>query len=105
MWKTGPTVRLVLSKSPSARRVSAQTGQGVARRGVFFTKARYSILYGRDVLGFDFLKKKAGFFNSSGYGLFSIRERLHYLGGSFDIESKLGHGTRVALTAPLKCDS
>jgi len=58
-----------------------------------------------DGAGFEYLKKKAGLSGSSGYGLFSIRERLHYLGGSFDIESKLGHGTRVALTAPLKCDS
>ena len=58
-----------------------------------------------DGAGFEYLKKKVGLSNSSGYGLFSIRERLHYLGGSFDIESKLGHGTRVALTAPLKCDS
>jgi len=58
-----------------------------------------------DGAGFEYLRKKAGLSGSSGYGLFSIRERLYYLGGSFDIESKLGYGTRVALTSPLKCDS
>lgn len=37
-----------------------------------------------------------------GFGLFSIRERLHYLGGGVEIDSKEGQGTRVTLTVPLK---
>jgi signal transduction histidine kinase len=37
---------------------------------------------------------------SNGYGLFSIRERLNHLGGSMQIESKPGGGTRVCLMAP-----
>jgi PAS domain S-box-containing protein len=36
-----------------------------------------------------------------GFGLFSIRERLTYIGGSFEIESAPGRGTKVTLTAPL----
>jgi len=39
---------------------------------------------------------------TGGFGLFSIRERLSYLGGSIDIESKPGQGTLVRLTAPIK---
>jgi CheY-like chemotaxis protein len=35
-----------------------------------------------------------------GWGLFSIRERLTLLGGSFEIESAPGEGTRVRLVAP-----
>jgi PAS domain S-box-containing protein len=35
------------------------------------------------------------------FGLFSIRERLHYIGGTFEIESARGKGTSVTLTAPL----
>lgn len=35
------------------------------------------------------------------FGLFSIRERLKYLGGLMEIESKPGQGTRVTLVAPL----
>jgi PAS domain S-box-containing protein len=35
-------------------------------------------------------------------GLFSVQERLDHLGGSAIIDSTLGQGTRVHLTAPLK---
>ena len=38
---------------------------------------------------------------SPGFGLFGLRERLQYLGGSIGIASNPGRGTRVALTAPL----
>jgi PAS domain S-box-containing protein len=51
--------------------------------------------------GFYPVKKK----DLSGYGLFSIRERLDHLGGSFDIDSKPNQGTRVTLTAPLKLET
>lgn len=37
----------------------------------------------------------------SGSGLFSIRERMRYVGGSLNIESTQGRGTRVCLRAPL----
>ncbi len=47
----------------------------------------------------NFASNKAG-----GFGLFSIRERLNYLGGSLEIDSKPGHGTRVALVMPTKCE-
>ncbi len=36
----------------------------------------------------------------AGYGLFSIRERLKHLGGSMEIASSRGKGTRVLLVAP-----
>ncbi|MFQ5646458.1 MAG: GAF domain-containing sensor histidine kinase [bacterium] len=39
---------------------------------------------------------------SRGFGLFSIKDRLDYLGGSLKIESKPGHGTEITLTASLK---
>jgi len=38
---------------------------------------------------------------SLAYGLFSIRERISLIGGSFGIESAPGQRTRVTLTAPL----
>ena len=37
-----------------------------------------------------------------GFGLFSIRERLEYLGGAMTIKSSPGQGTCVILTVPLK---
>jgi signal transduction histidine kinase len=45
-------------------------------------------------VGFDF---------SSGgneYGLFSVRERMHHLGGILTIASTRGEGTRVSLIVP-----
>jgi len=38
--------------------------------------------------------------SDSGFGLFSIRERLHYLGGQVQVESQNGKGTRVTLMVP-----
>ncbi|MEW6220741.1 MAG: ATP-binding protein [Thermodesulfobacteriota bacterium] len=38
---------------------------------------------------------------SSGFGLFSIRERLSHLGGRLQVRSAPGQGTRVTLFAPL----
>jgi PAS domain S-box-containing protein len=37
-----------------------------------------------------------------GFGLFSIGERLDFLGGQFNLESESGRGTRVMMVAPLK---
>jgi PAS domain S-box-containing protein len=39
---------------------------------------------------------------SSGFGLFSILQRLTQVGGQFDIKSEKGKGTKVILMAPLK---
>jgi PAS domain S-box-containing protein len=36
------------------------------------------------------------------FGLFSIRQRLTYVGGTFDIDSQSGKGTRVMLQGPLQ---
>ncbi|MGA2442126.1 MAG: ATP-binding protein [Tepidisphaeraceae bacterium] len=41
----------------------------------------------------------------SGFGLFSIRERLKHLGGDMDVRSKRGQGTTVTLTVPLALPS
>jgi PAS domain S-box-containing protein len=40
--------------------------------------------------------------HQGGFGLFSTRERLSYLGGRLEIDSKLNEGTRVTLIAPIK---
>ena len=57
-----------------------------------------------DGIGFDTstlgLRRSAG----SGFGLFSIRERLTYLGGDFKINSQPGSGTCVILKAPVKSE-
>jgi PAS domain S-box-containing protein len=40
--------------------------------------------------------------DQNGFGLFSVRERLRFLGGSFRIESETNEGTRAILTIPFK---
>ena len=51
--------------------------------------------------GFDTSQLKPVSKQAKGFGLFSLRERLGYQGGKLDIESNVGRGTRVTITAPL----
>ena len=55
-----------------------------------------------DGMGFDAhnLQHKMG--EPKGFGIFSIRERLTYIGGKFEIQSVTGKGTKVTLQAPLR---
>lgn len=53
-------------------------------------------------IGFDSSKIYSYSDRTRGFGLFSIRERLDYLGGYFTIASEPGYGTQVTLGAPLK---
>ena len=39
--------------------------------------------------------------DNGGFGLFNIRERIDLMGGSIDISSKPGEGTKIAICAPL----
>ena len=57
-----------------------------------------------DGLGFAPDKLSAASGKMEGFGLFSIRERLNYFGGSMEIESTPGEVTRVILTIPLRPD-
>jgi len=51
-------------------------------------------------VGFDPALLKTGDVSMGGFGLFSIRERLGYVGGHLEIESAPGSGSRVVLVAP-----
>ena len=48
--------------------------------------------------GFDASKQKALINAAKGFGLFSIRERLDFMGGYFSVESKPGKGTCITMT-------
>ena len=39
---------------------------------------------------------------NSGFGLFSMKERVELLGGKFEINSQIGKGTRISISIPLK---
>jgi PAS domain S-box-containing protein len=51
-------------------------------------------------VGFDVGRLESGELGGSGFGLFSIRERLSYLGGRLTVESEVGHGAHFTLVAP-----
>ena len=55
-----------------------------------------------DGVGFNMHEGPVDIDRPSGFGLFSIRERLSCLGGYLKIESKIGHGTRAVMIAPIK---
>jgi len=63
-----------------------------------------SIHVADDGAGFNASKKSYHLAEARGYGLFSIRERLHSLGGHMDVRSGVGRGTRIILQAPLKIE-
>lgn len=52
-------------------------------------------------IGFNVLQKKAAKGVNKGLGLFSIEERLKYLGGKLEMKSAEGHGSSFRLLAPL----
>lgn len=52
--------------------------------------------------GFEFEKlEKTGHFGASGHGIFNMKERAAFINGSFDIQTKLGVGTKIIVKLPL----
>jgi CheY-like chemotaxis protein/anti-sigma regulatory factor (Ser/Thr protein kinase) len=52
-------------------------------------------------VGFDPTAMPAAGEGGRGFGLFSIRERLELMGGTFELESAPGQGSRVVLSVPV----
>ncbi|MEJ2070700.1 MAG: PAS domain S-box protein, partial [Syntrophobacterales bacterium] len=69
----------------------------IAKEGSFL-----SIQVADDGVGFDMGESGTTTHKPSGYGLFSIRERLSSLGGHIKISSVPGQGTMVTITVPLE---
>ncbi len=63
---------------------------------------RVQVIVEDDGTGFEISKLRSPDRKKEGFGLFNVKERLEYLGGSFDIESKLGQGTRIIMAVPLE---
>lgn len=55
-----------------------------------------------DGIGFDVSQAGTSVDENSGFGLFNLRERLSYLGGSMDIVAQTEPGTTVQLTVPIE---
>jgi PAS domain S-box-containing protein len=54
-----------------------------------------------DGAGFDIESSKL----AAGLGLISMRERVHLISGEFEIQSSVGHGTRITARAPVSSQS
>jgi len=61
---------------------------------------RLEVVVKDDGLGFDTESFENGFSEGDCFGLFSIRERLSYIGGSIKVDSSPGRGTRVTISTP-----
>lgn len=68
----------------------------VLRRG-----DRIVIMVADDGVGFDISSITVNSITHTGFGLFTIRQRMEALGGQMDIDSLPGRGTTVAVSAPL----
>jgi len=68
-------------------------------------KDNISVSVEDDGVGFDPVEVTSMAAKRAEFGLFSIRERLEQLGGLIEIDSKMGHGSRITMTAPLKYDN
>ncbi len=78
-------------------------GTSEARITVAQSEASLSITVSDRGAGCDPVAAETGL--EAGFGLFSIRERMKALGGSFDVQSMPGEGTIAILTLPLDRES
>lgn len=62
----------------------------------------FKIQVNDDGVGFDASQIFAPREQNSGFGFFSMRERLNYLGGGMEVKSRPGHGSQIILTVPQK---
>ncbi len=63
------------------------------------SKASFRITVADDGKGFDIAMLESASTTSNTFGLFSVRERLKYLDGKFEISSTVGKGTTATLEA------
>lgn len=95
-------VRIFLFHSVRELLFNAVKHAGVSRAQVALRRAgedRLEVSVADEGKGFDL--EEAARRPSSGFGLFSLRERLEFLGGRLSLDTAPGRGTRVALEAPL----
>ncbi len=57
-----------------------------------------------DGIGFDYEQIEKDALRQEHFGLFSVRERLEYLGGRFRVETAPGEGTKVVFGLPVSLE-
>lgn len=68
------------------------------------TRYSFSLCVADNGIGFNTSILTPEFRSSESFGLFSIKERIEYLGGVLDIQSELGGGTMVILNVPVSLE-
>jgi len=58
-----------------------------------------------DGIGFDAEQAMCHADQNRSFGLFSVQHRISHLGGTLDIQSDIGHGSRATLSVPLRDDA
>ncbi len=95
-------VKVLLFQATRELLFNAVKHAGVKTAQVQLTRRddRILIVVSDEGIGFDPTRVRAVGGSTGGFGLFSIRERIHLLGGEMVIDSAPGKGTRITLTAP-----
>jgi PAS domain S-box-containing protein len=78
------------------------SGAGTVKVNIDSSDSQIIVTVEDDGNGFDTGKLGLPSGTGGGFGLFSIRERLEYLGGQLKIESGPRKGTRITITVPVK---
>ena len=95
-------VRIILFKSVRELLMNVVKHAGVKRVTVSVDQVggTVTLVVGDDGAGFDASESGGRTGLNGGFGLFSIRERMHFLGGGLHVDSAPGRGTQVTLTIP-----
>ncbi len=93
LFQAASELLINVAKHARARRVEIST----SRDG-----GRIQVVVEDDGIGFEPAQISSCWGKDQGFGLFSIRERMKYVGGFLDVESQPGTGARITLIAPLE---
>ena len=91
----------MIGEVPSSKARSTQHGELLSKPVLILSRKDSRPLCFVQGKGFDLALAEGPSEVSSRFGLLSIRERMHALGGSFDIVSAPGQGTRSLQELPL----
>jgi PAS domain S-box-containing protein len=80
--------------------VVKHAGVKTARVQVYRPGGQIQITVADEGAGFDPTQLRTAGGHAGGFGLFSVRERLHLLGGQMQIDSAPGRGSSITLVAP-----
>ncbi|MFY0685900.1 MAG: type IV pili methyl-accepting chemotaxis transducer N-terminal domain-containing protein [Cyclobacteriaceae bacterium] len=70
--------------------------------GISHSSHHLSIFIADDGVGFDYKKlQEQGHFSKAGHGIFNMKERIAFVGGTFEIDTSKNKGTTINLELPL----